>query len=171
MLATALEGRVNSWGQCQHHLFATRHIWLFGRLFSRITNVNKSGEFIEKFLSKLTFSPLACLSDAFIQTPNIPMKPLDLMPCKWSKYRVRSFTSIRIRLIKKKLHPRLAYFYKLKGHTKLRQNFLLFFREANFEIETDAKRFDTWITRTISFVRFTQFANSIPLEASRALHS
>ena len=60
------------------------------------------------------------------------MKPLDLMPCKWSKYCVRSFTSIRIKLIKK-WHPRLAYFYKLKGHTKLRQDFLLFFREANFD--------------------------------------
>ena len=108
---------------------------------SRITNVNKSGEFIEKFLSKLTFSPLACLSDAFIQTPNIPMKPLDLMPCKWSKYCGRSFTSIRINLIKV-WHPRLAYFYKLKGHTKLRQNFLLFFREANFD-SVFTKRSDT----------------------------
>ena len=109
---------------------------------SRITNVNKSREFIEKFLSKLTFSPLACLSEAFIQTPNIPMKPLDLMPCKWSKYCVRSFTSIRIRLIKI-WHPRLAYFYKWKGHTKSWQNFLLFFREANFD-SVFTKRSDTW---------------------------
>ena len=45
---------------------------------------------------------------------------------------MRSFTSIRIKLIKI-WHPRLAYSYKLKGHTKLRQNFLLFFREANFD--------------------------------------
>ena len=69
------------------------------------------------------------------------MKPLDLMPCKWSKYCVQSFTSIRINLIKI-WHPRLAYFYKLKGHTKLRQNFLLFFREANFD-SVFTKRSDT----------------------------
>ena len=60
--------------------------------------------------------------------------------------------TIRIKLIKI-WHPRLAYFYKLKEHTKLRQNFLLFFREANCD-SVFTKRSDTWITRTISFVQF-----------------
>ena len=88
--------------------------------------VNKLEELIEIFLSKL-ISEMALftdiiLSDTFIQTPNMPKKPLDLMMSKSSKYCVLSFTSISIKLIKI-WHTRL--FYKFIGQTKLRQ-FLLF---------------------------------------------
>ena len=46
-------------------------------------SLNKSGELIKRLLSKLIsemdfFLPMSCLSDAFIQTTNMPRKPLDL---------------------------------------------------------------------------------------------
>ena len=93
------EGSVNSWGQCQHHVFTTL-IWPSGRLFCEcqlfINQENTQRNFYANWYPKWTFLPMTFLSDAFIQTTNKPKKPLDLMPCEWSKYCVRSYTSISI---------------------------------------------------------------------------